>query len=401
MPEKRSTKDYSKYNFESFLQDDYFIQSVKKPTEESLCFWQKLIDNGLVDINEFTAAKDFLETINDRKDVISENEISDLWNKIDHSNSGNRRKKHSRKRLYTTIGIAASIAILFLAIPYLLTEKNSLHVDEITSFAKSNKLSNDNSQDIQLIISETNTIVLGDADNSIVYDSTEIKISEKEISKREAATFNQLVVPKGKRSRLILSDGTKMQVNSGTRVVYPVEFNKDQREIYVDGEIFIEVTKDEKRPFIVKTDKIDIQVLGTKFNVMAYETDNSKQVVLTEGSVKVSSKHNSGNALLVPSQMYDLTNGQSTIKKVDTSRYTSWTKGLLFFESEKLEVLLLKLSRYYGTDIHFEDNIANMRCSGKLDMKETLDDVLKGLTNTLPIQVQYTDGKYNVKKNTM
>lgn len=76
-----------------------------------------------------------------------------------------------------------------------------------------------------------------------------------------------MVIPRGKRSVLTFSDGSKVWVNAGTRVIYPTEFEKDKREIYVDGEIYIEVARDEERPFYVRTKDMNVRVLGTKFNV--------------------------------------------------------------------------------------------------------------------------------------
>ncbi len=87
----------------------------------------------------------------------------------------------------------------------------------------------------------------------------------------EEHSFNQLIVPNGKRSTLALEDGTKMWINAGSRVIYPNKFKKNKREIYVDGEVYMEVARDEERPFVVKTNMLDVQVLGTSFNVMAYK----------------------------------------------------------------------------------------------------------------------------------
>ena len=107
------------------------------------------------------------------------------------------------------------------------------------------------------MLSEQKTLLLETQKSTIRYDSTAIRINnaEKTIPKKEAATFNQLVVPYGKQTTLTLADGTRVWINAGSRLVYPVVFEKQKREIYVEGEIYMEVAHDAERPFSVHTDR--------------------------------------------------------------------------------------------------------------------------------------------------
>ena len=104
----------------------------------------------------------------------------------------------------------------------------------------------------------------------------------------EAEEMNQLVVPRGKRSSVELADGSKLWLNSGSRAIYPVVFSKKNREIFIEGEGYLEVSHDASRPFYVVTDAVKVKVLGTKFNISAYKEDNQVSVVLVEGSVEAS-----------------------------------------------------------------------------------------------------------------
>ena len=104
---------------------------------------------------------------------------------------------------------------------------------------------------------------------------------------------------------MTFADGSKVWVNAGTRVIYPVEFEKDKREIYVDGEIYIEVARDENRPFYVRTKDMNVRVLGTKFNVTAYESEAIRSVVLAQGCVQVETAR-TPKAILAPNQMFSL-----------------------------------------------------------------------------------------------
>jgi hypothetical protein len=385
--------DYSGYTFEDFLQDDFFISSTKD--KNNIEFWEGLNKEGKINREAFCSAKDFLESLEEYNDnSVSNPELSALWDKIQTSN---HTEKSYKKLIYIGSCVAASIIILFIAFPHF---KSIFQISEpldIMSFAQENTITDD-SESIQIILSEDKTIKIDETETSIVYDSTDIKIAQKEVSKKESATYNQLIVPKGKRSKLTLSDGTKLIVNAGTRVVYPVEFSEKKREIYVDGEIFIDVSHNENKPFIVKTSDMDIQVLGTTFNIMAYTSDINKQVVLTRGSVKIQKNNLSGGIILKPSEMYEYNGGQSRVVTVDVTYYTSWIDGIYIFESRKLSDVALRLSRYYGTDIVCSEEAGNLRCSGKMDLKDNLEDIFKGLSFSFPVKVEHIDNKYIIKK---
>ncbi|WP_298649176.1 FecR domain-containing protein, partial [uncultured Proteiniphilum sp.] len=179
-------------------------------------------------------------------------------------------------------------------------------------------------------------------------------------------------------------------------VVYPNRFMGDTREIYVNGEVFLDVTHNEKQPFIVRTSEIAVRVLGTKFNVQAYEEDAGTQVVLASGAVQITSNENSKKIDLTPSQMYDNKAGQTSVIRVDVDKYISWVQGILYAEDERLDVLMTKLSRYYGEEILFDEGLANQKCTGKVDLKNDLGEVLNGLTFSFRIKVEQENGTYRV-----
>ena len=118
-----------------------------------------------------------------------------------------------------------------------------------------------------------------------------------------------MIIPKGKRTRLTLADGTHLWANSGTRVVYPSHFEKNHREIYVEGEVYLDVFRNEDAPFIVRTKDFQIQVLGTSFNVSAYPSEGVSSVVLVEGSVNVKNQQKE-QVKLAPGQLVDIQTGR-------------------------------------------------------------------------------------------
>ena len=194
----------------------------------------------------------------------------------------------------------------------------------------------------------------------------------------------------------MLAHNTQIWANSGTRLVYPSQFTADKREIFVDGEIFIDVKPDHKRPFIVQTGDMNVRVLGTRFNVQAYHADEQKRVVLQSGSVKISSNTSKDEILLKPAEMYEATGTGSIVKPVNVNNYISWVDGIYICESERLDFILTRLSRYYGKEIVVDERAAKLKCNGKLDLKDNLNDVLQILQYIVPIEHTKENNIYSV-----
>jgi len=391
--------DYSKFTSEDFLKDKYFLKSIKTPTKESNAFWEELLLTKKIQKKEFRVAKSIILSANIPHHTISEEELSELWNKIEKSNKQKPLQRHSR--LIQFASVAASLAILF-ALSYTFWSKQSNNSSSLISIAKSMQVLGDSSA-VQLILNNDKNITLDQENVTIEYNSAgDVIVNKQQIAHNiasstngsaqlsETNTYNQLIVPKGKRSSIVFGDGTKLWVNSGSRIVYPISFEKDKREIYVEGEVYLEVTKDKSRPFIVSTNKMNIAVLGTSFNVTAYTTDKEQSVVLVTGAVEVNTDSNKKIAL-TPNNRLTYTGGQLDVENVDASLYVSWVEGLYIYNSEKLGTILDRLSRYYGKTITYDARVSELRCSGKLDMKDELQDVLTGLAQTAPITWQYNE----------
>lgn len=394
MQSRKNGKDYTSYSFEDFLQDDFFISSMNNPTENTNIFWESFEKENPQNLLDFRYAKLYIESYPSSGDSLSEEEIAEMWNSINARNTSNSRRQF--KRLYLTIaGVAASVAALLIGIFF-----NSTSYQESDIYMYANQIQRDSveSIDAQLILSENKIVVIKEKESEITYESSTVKVKDEDISKEEISKYNVLKVPKGKRSVLTFSEGTKVWVNAGTRVVYPAEFNSKEREIYVDGEIYIEVAPDANWPFVVKTKDVGVQVLGTAFNVTAYESDPMKRIVLVSGSIEVNT-NGKERVLLSPNKMYEYNNDdeQNNIVDVDVSRYISWKDGMYLFDNEKLANILARLSLYYGENIICDVISADLRCSGKLDLKNNLKEVLSGLSYTAPVVFNNDDGVYMIK----
>ena len=155
-------------------------------------------------------------------------------------------------------------------------------------------------------------------------------------------------------------------------------------QIHVDGEVYMEVYPDKERPFIVKSKKMDVQVLGTKFNISTYESNQEVSVVLVSGKVNVRTD-NSIETVLDPSDRLTYEKGTTDIKKVNVENYISWKDGFYTFDNECFSIVLDKLSNYYGKKITYSGAVGSLRCSGSLNLDEDMIKVLTGLGSTMPI----------------
>lgn len=255
--------------------------------------------------------------------------------------------------------------------------------------------------DILLVTSSDQRLTVKD-DTNVTYNpdgsiTVNSETMDQPASGKEAkVTYNQLLVPKGKRTHIYFADGTCIYVNSGTRVVYPAVFATDKREIYVDGEIYLDVKRDESRPFYVKTDQMEVQVLGTSFGICAYKEDKEASVVLVSGKVVVETTRKE-KATLAPNELFSMKQTGVSIRKVDASEYICWTQNMMIFNQEPLNNVLTRLSRYYGKDIYYNLDINLLTISGKLDLRDNLTDVMRIVTEVAPVTFSDSEAGMVVK----
>ena len=192
-------------------------------------------------------------------------------------------------------------------------------------------------------------------------------------------TMNTVIVPQGQRVSLTLADGTKVWLNAKTKMEYPQSFKAfDERIVKVDGEAYFEVSKNKNRPFIVKTSKGDIEVLGTKFYVSAYATTNIFETSLIEGRVKVHTAYE--DMTLYPRDKAVLQNGILTRKHIDDMDIYRWRDGLYCFKNLSFEDVLKQFEIYY--DVRFvkeNPQMANPKLNGKFRLIDGVDYALRVL----------------------
>ena len=206
------------------------------------------------------------------------------------------------------------------------------------------------------VIDPTATKDVRDSNGNLVANQTQSQLDYSDSGETEELVYNTLTVPYGKRFDVVLSDGTTIHMNSGTELKYPVSFLKEgNREVYVEGEAYFDVTSDTARPFIVNAEKLNVEVLGTEFNVLAYPEDGLTDVVLVEGSVGMyaDDAKNENSTILTPGLKgsFDKNDESVATEPVNTSVYTAWLTGELVFRRMPFENLVKKLERHYNVTI--------------------------------------------------
>jgi ferric-dicitrate binding protein FerR (iron transport regulator) len=389
-----------RYGVEDLLQDERFIAWATRPTGETDDYWKEILREGAADTRDYELAHYFIHSVQVKPEALRYSEIDNLWEDIEIRNKANLMKRQRRLRLYASLCSSAAVLLAagWMAYYTLLPPRKGAYSSGIERIQAPTVTPTD----IQLVLAGNETFLLEGKEAEIAYREEGIAINNRETDLRNqpategpSAVFNQLIVPLGKRSTLTFAEGSRIWVNAGTRVVYPAVFDKRQREIYVDGEIYLEVAPNPRCPFVVKTAKLDVEALGTSFNVMAYANDTLQHIVLVSGAVKIHSGTKQ-ETLLAPNEMYQYADGLAQIRTVNVENHIAWITGAYQYESESLEAILRRLSRYYGTDILCDPQIARLRCSGKLDLKDDLRRVLNAISRTAPIICRYDGQQYKV-----
>lgn len=390
--------DYLNYTAKELLQDDFFIFSQLYPSEESIRFWDELKSREERFAHEMDVAIYLLRSVPFRNKEITSQAKNDLLNRIQDTIRSDKKKKHRFRPMYK-ISVAACIAALCFAGWFYTMQ---YHGEELIAGIETIEKPMHTTTDIQIIDSNNNELTIDGEDPVIMLDkegnlSVNSKQLETDPAKKEQKSirYNQLITPSAKRSSLILSDGTRVWVNANSRVVYPDLFDEDKREILIEGEAYLEVAKESKRTFHVKTKGLSIEVLGTRFNVSAYEDNADISVVLVSGKVDVKTK-DKFHKTLSPNEMLSLKDGVAEIKTVNVNNYISWRKGTYTFEREKFSIVLNKLSRYYGEKITWDHEVEKLYCSGSLNLTDDFEQIQKVLEKAVPILFVKKQDRYEV-----
>jgi len=215
-----------------------------------------------------------------------------------------------------------------------------------------------------------------------------------------SANYNTIVVPYGQRSQVTLYDGTKVWLNSGTKLKFPVVFNTDTREVTIEGQAYFNVAKDVKHPFVVNSGKLKVVVLGTKFDVCAYADENVFSTTLEEGSVVVYNTENGKFMKMKPGEQIVMDRKTDAFKHlhVDTDLYTSWKENLLKFDDATFEDVIKKMERWYDVRVTVAPGINTKEQYTMTIKTESLREMLQLLSKTTKINYEIKESAVLIKK---
>lgn len=223
------------------------------------------------------------------------------------------------------------------------------------------------------------------------------------LSEKPQPIYCTAIAPEGSISNVILPDSTIIYLNAGSEIKYSVNPNIKEREVFLSGEAWFDVSKDSKRPFTVHTDYFNVNVLGTEFNVKAYAQDLHAAATLEEGSILVTSSSKvklAENIKLRPGEQFVFNKDEKSvqIKEVDTQIYSSWKDNKLIFLKMSLRELIILLERKYGVDIEvLNPEILEYHYSGTIK-NESIIEILNIIEHTIPIDYEILDQEIIIKK---
>ena len=370
-----------------------FFRQLSPEQQEELDFWKEKNQetyNFLYDSNNYEERKAKLASI----------DISKEWRLFQKRNN----KKH--KTIYQVFKYAASIIILLSLTTltywwvYLKNEDNAKEIVslEIPHGEKMAKLILSNGKSVQLnpgLLKE-----LREADGTVISnDSLMLSYKEFEKDKKQKSTpdlHNELHVVRGGEYFLVLSDGTRVWLNSLSTLKYPVRFSGKDRIVELTGEAYFEVAHDTEHCFVVRNKDYDIRVLGTCFNVSCYNDDDELVTTLVEGNIEITNIKGAPDKefnLLVNDQLiFNRLNLSVKLQKVDAKVYSSWTEGSFIFENESLEKIFQKLQRWYNINVFFiEDDARYLEFTGLLPRFKNFEDILEMLETISDVEFVIKD----------
>lgn len=352
-------------------------------SQQNRKLYRKILDN-----NNISERNRLYESVN----------VEQAWKKI----SGVLIARPKRSFLHTVFKYAASILIPILLGIFTYWYMNDKPVESDNSIVEIHP----GSHDAVLVMDNGRNVDLtsGEVKRIVEKDGTVIKNDEKALNyagqlheKSKKNLINTLIVPRGGEYNLVLSDGSKVFINSMSKLIFPVQFSGDKREITLEeGEAYFEVSKNKSKPFIVTVKGVQVEVLGTSFNIKAYQEDAYSYTTLVEGKVKLSTNDQSSKpCFLEPNQqaVFDPFTSGLIVHKVDAIQEMQWVTGKYSFTNQSLDEIMKTLSRWYDFNYQYEDKaLKQIRFEGGLNRYESIDPILDIISKTGKVHVE-VEGK--------
>lgn len=380
-------KQYEHFSEEDFITDPYFQDWVFNPDKEKTAFWKNFMNTYPEKKETIAKGRSVLESVSFPEEWPDEDKVESSLNAVlqKMAVANEPVKAVALRPLYKWLSVAAVLLLLMGGGYFLLAPKEQTNVAEKNKGRPFNPLTDLPGGDkATLTLADGRTIVLDSTNNGAVSNEGGVKVikldgqlSYAAVSKTFRVLYNTITTPKGGQYQLVLSDGTRVWVNAASSLRFPTAFVGDERSVALTGEGYFEVARNETKPFRVTVGGTDVQVLGTHFNVMAYEDEPLLRATLLEGKVRI--KNGNGLALLMPGQQAQINKSGvvAVDKNADTEETVAWKNGLFHFKNADVKTVMRTLARWYNVDVVYQGDVSKKRLTGKFYRNVSISQVLE------------------------
>lgn len=400
---QNSFDKYLQYSSTDFVLDDDFIHWVLFPDEGNDEDWNEFIINAPEQKKIIDVAKNIILSFDTSSEKIPDGIKEQIWQSVISKTENGRVVKMKSRKLWMA---AASVLIVLVAgLSYFYLSKNP-YIEVRGNVVKNTMLKNDivpGGNKAILTLSNGSTIVLDSAQNGTLTQQGNtkiVKLNDGKLAYQKdknnnavAIQYNTITTPRGGQYQLVLADGSNVWLNAASSIRFPTSFNGRERDVQITGEAYFEVAHNAEMPFHVKVNGMEISVLGTHFNVNAYDDEKVIKTTLLEGSIKVSK--GSEIVLIAPGDQAQIAENTDKIdikRNVDLEEIVAWKNGKFIFQNADIHSIMKQLERWYNITVSYEGKISNEEFVGVISRDVNISQILNILEKTESIKFEI-DGK--------
>jgi transmembrane sensor len=341
----------------AYLVAAYIRKNLTEEEHDELDKWVESSDENMLLFEELTDERNIEANLAWMDKTKGEENLQLIKEQIEFTPGHNKLK--TKKWFYS---IAASVILLIASFGiYKIINNKQSKQPSIANFDKTQIQPGGNKATLTLsngtvidLVSTPNGLIRNDNGATINKSKDgEIRYNDSSNFNNSIASYNVLTTPKGGQYKVLLPDGSKVWLNSASSLKYPTAFIGNERNVYLEGEGYFEIAKDKNKPFKVRlADESEVKVLGTHFNVMAYEDEKSKEVTLLEGRVQIIKNNNNQN--LEPGQQGKITEEKIIVNVADTEQVVGWKNGQFVFRDADIQSIMRQVARWYDVDVKYE-----------------------------------------------
>ncbi|MEO6707575.1 MAG: FecR domain-containing protein, partial [Ginsengibacter sp.] len=378
------------------------------PDEKNDASWNEFIINTPEQKKNIDVAKNIILSFDTSAEKLPNDIKNRIWQSVILKAENGRVVRIKSRKLWM---VAASVLIVLVAgISFLYINRNENrqipgNVTKITILK--NDIAPGGNKAV-LTLSNGSSIVLDNAQNGtltqqgnakvVKLDNGKLVYQKDENTNAVAVQYNTITTPRGGQYQLVLSDGSKVWLNASSSIRFPTAFTGRERDVEIIGEVYFEVAHNVEMPFHVKVNGMDVAVLGTHFNINAYDDEDVTKTTLLEGSIKVSKGNK--NTLITPGEQAQIADKNDKIeikKNVDLEEIVAWKNGKFIFQDVDIHSIMRQLERWYNITVSYEGNMPNEEFVGVISRDVNISQILNMLERTGTVKFKIEGRKIIVK----